>query len=48
MCLNRHVFSLRSGIKWYKNLMDVFEANIVVDVPGCLSVNRVADLGLDK
>ena len=37
-----------AGIKWYKNLMDVFEANIVVDVPGCLSVNRVANLGLDK
>ena len=28
--------------------MDVFWADIVVDVPGCLSVNRVADLGLDK
>ena len=28
--------------------MDVFEANIVVDVPGSLSVNRVANLGLDK
>ena len=32
----------------YKNLMDVFGADIVVDVPGCLSVNRVAKLGLDK
>ena len=28
-----------------KNLMDVFWANIVVDVAGSLSVNRVADLG---
>ena len=28
-------------------IMDVFWADIVVDVPGCLSVNRVADLGLD-
>jgi hypothetical protein len=25
-----------------------FWADIVVDVTGCLSVNRVADLGLDK
>ena len=29
--------------------MDVFfGADIVVDVTGCLTVNRVADLGLDK
>ena len=28
--------------------MDVFWADIVVDVTGCLSVNRVANLGLDK
>ena len=28
--------------------MDVFWADIVLDVPGCLSVNMVANLGLDK
>ena len=28
--------------------MDVFEANIVVDVPGCLSVNRLDDLVREK
>jgi hypothetical protein len=41
-------FHCGAEIKWYKNLTDVFWADIVVDVTGCLSVNRVADLGLDK
>ena len=35
-------------IKCYENIMDSFWADIVVDVPCCLSENRVADLGLDK
>ena len=30
-----------------QNLNGYFWADIVVDVPGCLSVNRVANLGLD-
>ena len=28
-------------------IMDGFWADIVVDVPGCFSVNMAADLGLD-
>ena len=48
-CLSTDTCShCRAEIKLYKNLMDVFGADIVVDVPGCLSVNRVATLGLDK
>ena len=32
----------------YTNIMDVFWADILVDVADCLSVNRVAILSLDK
>ena len=51
--LNMHMLSLH--FRWIKtsNILsdlvtgDWFLANIAVHVPGCFSVNRAADLGMD-